>query len=84
MRTTAVYGNGKFGIADRTRIVKRAEMRQPFRAELLAVWMFRVFTLDLAEHLAKSRAPKMATRLNLTNRRRLGIGNSQDLAWRRF
>ena len=84
MRTTAVYGNGKFGIADRTRIVKRAEMRQPFRAELLAVWVFRVFTLDWVEHLAKSRAPKTATRLNLLNRRRLGIGNSTGLGMAPF
>ena len=41
MRTTAVYGNGKFGIADRDRIAGRPEFAGPFRAEMLAVWLVR-------------------------------------------
>ena len=56
MRTTAVYGNGKFGIADRHVIADRAGFHEPFQAELLTVWLIRGFTLDLVEHIAKSRS----------------------------
>ncbi len=35
MRTTAVYGNGKFGIADRGSFHDRSEFNGPFRAEML-------------------------------------------------
>ena len=57
MRTTAVYGNGKFGIADRGEIVDRPEMAGPFQAEMLTVWLIRSFTIDLAEHVAARRSP---------------------------
>lgn len=79
MRTTAVYGNGKFGIADRARIADRPEMRGPFRAEMLAVWLIRAFTTDLVEHLARTRAPDTAVRLDPALRRRLGVGNATGL-----
>ena len=51
MRTTAVYGNGKFGIADRDLIKGRPEAFGPFRAEMLTVYLIRLFTVDLVEHL---------------------------------
>ena len=34
-RTTAVYGSGKFGLADRFRIKNREEIRGPFRLEMI-------------------------------------------------
>lgn len=79
MRTTAVYGNGKFGIADRARVADRPELRGPFRAEMLAVWLIRAFTADLVEHLARLRAPDTAVRLDPALRRRLGVGNATGL-----
>lgn len=79
MRTTAVYGNGKFGIADRARVADRPELRGPFRAEMLAVWLIRAFTSDLVEHLARARAPATAVRLDPALRRRLGVGNATGL-----
>lgn len=79
MRTTAVYGNGKFGISDRARIADRPELRGPFRAEMLAVWLIRAFTADLVEHLARLRAPDTAVRLDPALRRRLGVGNATGL-----
>ena len=84
MRTTAVYANGKFGVAPRESIMRRAEMRAPFRAEMLAVWMFRAFTIDIVEHIAKTRAPEQAVTLNKTNRKRLGIGNATGLGMAPF
>ena len=36
-RTTAVYGSGKFGLADRFRIKNRSEINGPFRLEMMLV-----------------------------------------------
>jgi hypothetical protein len=51
MRTTAVYGNGKFGIADRRVVAQRPGLEGPFMAEMLTVWLIRTFTHDLIEHM---------------------------------
>ncbi len=83
MRTTAVYGNGKFGIADRDLLAGRPEFAGPFRAEMLAVWLIRAFTVDLADHCAAARDPR-AVRLAPDLRRRLGVGNSTGLGMAPF
>ncbi|MEZ5923411.1 MAG: DUF3726 domain-containing protein [Hyphomicrobiaceae bacterium] len=79
MRTTAVYGSGKFGLSDRERVADRPELAGPFRAEMLAVWLARAFTTDLAEHLARMRSPTTAVAFDRDLRRRLGVGNSTGL-----
>jgi hypothetical protein len=84
MRTTAVYGNGKFGIADRSVFEARAELNGPFRAEMLTVWLIREFTLDLADHIARSRSGDTAVLLGADHRRALGIGNSTGLGMAPF
>ena len=84
MRTTAVYGNGKFGIADRDAIADRPEFAQPFQAEMLTVWLIRTFTVDLAEHCAAALAPHSAVRLDQDLRRELGVGNSTGLGMAPF
>ncbi len=84
MRTTAVYGNGKFGLADRDRIADRPALSGPFAAEMLTVWLIRAFTTDLVEHLAAVRSPDTAVRLDRDLRRRLGVGNSTGLGMAPF
>ncbi|MGH8417378.1 MAG: hypothetical protein ACRER8_08875 [Pseudomonas sp.] len=84
MRTTAVYGSGKFGAADRESIALRPELAAPFQAEMLTVYLIRAFTLDLVEHLAKVRAPQRAVSLVPELRRRFGIGNSTGLGMAPF
>jgi hypothetical protein len=84
MRTTAVYGNGKFGLADRDAIVERPELAGPFRAEMLSVWLIRAFTIDIAEHLAGVRDPRGAVPLTRALRRRLGVGNATGLGMAPF
>ena len=79
MRTTAVYGSGKFGAADREAIADRPELAGPFQAEMLTVFLIRVFTLDLVEQLARARAPERAVRIDPAVRRRFGVGNSTGL-----
>lgn len=79
MRTTAVYGSGKFGAADLFEIADRPELHAPFQAEMLSVWLTRAFTVDLAEHLAAAKGGPQAVRLDRGLRRRLGVGNSTGL-----
>jgi hypothetical protein len=79
MRTTAVYGNGKFGVADRDEIRERPELAAPFQAEMLTVWLIRGFTFDLADHVAERRAPGRAAKLDPALRRVLGVGNATGL-----
>ncbi len=84
MRTTAVYGSGKFGAADREDIFDRPEMKAPFQAEMLSVWLTRAFTVDIAEHLACAQGGAAAVRLDPALRRRLGVGNSTGLGMAPF
>lgn len=83
MRTTAVYGNGKFGLADREIACDRVGSRAPFQCELLAVWLARAFAADWVEHLARVRNPA-AARFSRADRRLLGIGNSTGLGMAPF
>ena len=73
MRTTAVYGSGKFGLADREVLCREnAFFAGPFRAELLAVYLIRLFTFDLVEHLAAVQAGARAAKLSRATRREVG------------
>jgi len=83
MRTTAVYGSGKFGAADRQSIADRAELIAPFQAEMLTVYLIRTFVMDLVEHMAAVASPE-AVRLDPEIRRRFGIGNSTGLGMAPF
>jgi len=83
-RTTAVYGSGKFGLADRFRIKNREEIYGPFRLEMMLVYLVRQFTFDQVNHVANSRNPKKAVKLNLEICKSLGIGNSTGLGMAPF
>ncbi len=83
-RTTAVYGSGKFGLADRFRIKNREEIYGPFRLEMMLVYFVRQFTFDQVNHIAKQKNPKNAVTLDLNVSRNLGIGNSTGLGMAPF
>jgi len=84
VRTTAVYGSGKFGAADRLTICERPEVSGPFQAELLSVWLIRAFSIDLIEHIARARGDNKAVAIEAALRRRLGVGNSTGLGMAPF
>jgi hypothetical protein len=84
MRTTAVYGSGKFGAADRDCLIARPELKGPFQVEMLAVWLIRAFCVDLVEHLAAVRGGTAAVGLDPALRRILGVGNSTGLGMAPF
>jgi len=83
-RTTAVYGSGKFGLADRFRIKNREEINGPFRLEMMLVYLVRQFTFDQVNHVAKYKNPKKAVTLDYKICKNLGIGNSTGLGMAPF
>ena len=83
-RTTAVYGSGKFGLADRFRIKDREEIYGPFRLEMMLVYLVRQFTFDQVNHVAKNKNSKKAVSLDHEICRSLGIGNSTGLGMAPF
>ncbi len=83
-RTTAVYGSGKFGLADRFRIKNRKEVYGPFRLEMMLVYLVRQFTFDQVNHIAKNKNPDKAVQLDENIARSLGIGNSTGLGMAPF
>ncbi len=83
-RTTAVYGSGKFGLADRFRIKNREEINGPFRLEMMLVYLVRQFTFDQVNHVAYHKNPKTAVKLDDNICKNLGIGNSTGLGMAPF
>jgi hypothetical protein len=84
VRTTAVYGSGKFGAADRLTIAERPEVSGPFQAEMLSVWLTRAFSVDLVEHIARAAGGTQAVSIDPQLRRRIGVGNSTGLGMAPF
>jgi hypothetical protein len=84
MRTTAVYGNGKLGAADRTSYIDRPMVANPFSVEMLSVFLTRAFVMDLVEHAARAKGGDKATTLEPHLRRQFGIGNSTGLGMAPF
>jgi hypothetical protein len=78
LRTTAVYGNGKFGIAPYEKMKENHPFYGAFRAQMFAVWMIREFSFELVEHISKAKNPK-AVSLHPELKRFLGIGNATGL-----
>lgn len=84
MRTTAVYGSGKFGALDRRFLAERPELAAPFQAEMLTVTLIRQFSFDIVEHLATVDSPSSAVPLADHLKRSLGIGNATGLGMAPF
>ena len=84
LRTTAVYGSGKFGLSDFSNTKNTTVFNQPFRAEMLSVYLIREFSVDLVEHVAKQINPKNSVKLKREIKQHLGIGNSTGLGMAPF
>jgi hypothetical protein len=78
IRSTAFYANGKWGLADFDGIDDDHPLRLPYRAQMLAAWLFREFSLELVEHCARARSAD-AVPLDAAWRRHFGIGNATGL-----
>lgn len=84
MRTTAVYGSGKFGAADRQAIADRPEFEAPFQVEMLTVYLIRTFVRDLVQHMAQFEGGDNTVQLDAAISKQLGIGNSTGLGMAPF
>lgn len=78
IRSTAFYGNGKFGLRDFDGLEREHPLSTPYRSQMLAAWVLREFSLDLAEHCAR-RASPLAVSLEGQWKRAIGIGNATGL-----
>ncbi|MFT5484273.1 MAG: hypothetical protein ACI9GW_002936 [Halieaceae bacterium] len=84
-RTTAVYGSGKFGMADWEKVSSRfPDFNRPFAAEMFTCFLLRQFSLDLVDHLARQRGPKTAVGMHPKLQRYIGIGNATGLGMAPF
>jgi hypothetical protein len=84
MRTTAVYGNGKFGIRDRDEVKVDPSLSPPFQVEMLTVYLIRHFSIKLVNHVAKKLDHENFVFLNKNIQRHIGIGNSTGLGMAPF
>ena len=84
LRTTAVYGSGKFGLSDFTNTKNTTVFNQPFRAEMLSVYLIREFSVELVEHVAKQINQEKAVKLDRKIKQHFGIGNSTGLGMAPF
>jgi len=84
MRTTAVYGNGKFGLADFAQVRREGLFALPFQAEMLTVFLARHLSLELAQHVAARRGGRRAVRLDRPLQRAFGVGNATGLGMAPF
>ena len=84
-RTTAVYGSGKFGMADWEKVKQTCpEFATPFSAEMFVCFMLRHFSIDQAERLASIQSPSTAVAMDDDIKRYIGIGNSTGLGMAPF
>jgi len=79
LRTTAVYGSGKFGINDYAALDENPDFSQSFSAEMCAVYILRQFSLDWANYIAKNKGGDKAVSLDKDIQRFLGVGNATGL-----
>lgn len=78
LRSTAFYGNGKFGLKDFDGFTPGHPLSTPYRIQMLAAWLLREFSSDLANHCAKAKSDS-AVMLDPSWRRYLGLGNATGL-----
>lgn len=82
IRSTAFYGNGKFGLKEFTDIPADHPLAVPYRSQMLAAWLLRELSMDMVEHVAAAKAAAAGTtavRLDTAWSRYLGLGNATGL-----
>ena len=84
IRTTAVYGNGKFGIRDFSNNNRSIFLEKPFQAEMLTVYLVRYFSIKLINFLAKKKGGKKSVTLSKHLTKHLGVGNATGLGMAPF
>ena len=78
MRSTAFYGNGKFGMRSFLGFEDQHPLSAPYRAQFLAAWLFREVSYKSVEHCAKAKNPN-AVSFNDEWSCFFGLGNATGL-----
>lgn len=78
MRNSGFFGNGKHGTALYSTLGNKHPLYNPYSAEMLALYMWRHFSFDLVEHVAKSKGNQFV-HLDYKTKRYMGIGNSSGV-----
>ena len=84
IRTTAVYGNGKFGIGDFSPNTDKSVLNKPFQAEMLTVYLIRYFSIELVNFLAEKKGANKSVKMSDDIARHLGVGNATGLGMAPF
>lgn len=79
MRSTAFYGNGKYGMASFEGFDAGGAVSAPYRAQMLAAWCFRELSYDIAEHCARAKGGDAAVCFDEEWSRFFGLGNATGL-----
>ena len=79
MRSTAFYGNGKYGMRSFEAFPDRHPLGAPYRAQFLAAWCYRELSMDVVEHCANLRGEGRATTFDPRWSRFFGLGNATGL-----
>ena len=79
LRTTAVYGNGKFGIDDFNINSNCKVLKNPFWSEMLTVYILKYFSIELVNFIAKQNNKQNCVKLNDEISQYIGTGNATGL-----
>ena len=78
MRSSGYYGNGLNGTKEFRSMDADHPLAEPYFAQMLTVWLLRIFSYDLADHVAAARSDDAVT-LDHDIKRYLGTGNSSGI-----
>jgi len=79
MRSTAFYGNGKYGMRSFAGYGDEHPLRVPYRAQFVCAWLFRELSYDVVESCAVARGGAGAVAFDAEWRRYFGLGNATGL-----
>ncbi|MFC6873352.1 hypothetical protein [Halobellus marinus] len=77
-RSSGYYGNGLNGTKEFKAMDDDHPLGGPYMAQMLTIWMLRIYGFDVAEEMAASRSSE-ATTLDYEIKRYLGTGNSSGI-----
>ncbi len=82
IRSTAFYGNGKFGLKEFASFPVGHPLAVPYRSQMLASWLLRELSIDVVEHVARAKAQSngtVAVPLDGSWDKYFGLGNATGL-----
>jgi hypothetical protein len=78
LRNNGFWGNGRHGSAIFPAFAEGEFIARPYHGDLLTLFMWRHFSVDLVEHMARARNPNAAA-LAPDLKRFIGVGNASGL-----